>query len=254
MPTDVLFHDQRLEGLTPASTAGLLTVGVDDGTPLQTFFNRVIEISRNYGGIGNLKIMAHGLEGYDHEGGYGILFCRENINLETIGQAGDEEAGIAPSGFGLIRDMVETITLYVCASAASSRSITLTDGTTISGNGFEMCRRIAVNARAAVVASSEAQAYDSTPTAVRTFGSPNDPTGYCVGTPRALPLDFGEWEGRVYTFNEYGNIIQETVYPSAWRDGDGVIHDPRETAASSASSETPVTESWYCPVMRDFGL
>lgn len=255
MPVDVLFHDQRLEGLTPLATTGLVTVMVDDGTPLQTFFNRVRRISGQHGGISNLKIMAHGLEAYDHDGGYGILFCRENINLDTVGQAGDEAAGIEPSGFGLIRDMVETITLYVCAPAAVSRTVTLTDGRTMSGNGFEMCRRMAINARATVIASSEAQAYESTRTTARTLGAPDDSWGlFCVGTPRTLPLDFGQWEGRVFTFDENGNVVDEDLYPSAWRDGDGVIHDPRETASSSTPSETPGTENWFCPVMRDFGF
>ncbi len=254
MPVNLLFHDTRLAGLTPSRAAGLQTFSVDESRPLSWFFDQCQRYARANGGINDLTIMAHGLEHESFGGGYGIVFCRENINNNTVGQAGDEATGIEPSGFGLLHDLVERIILYVCSAAAhSGQSIVTDSGAILDGDGFGICRRIAINAGATVVASSELQAYASTDIITPTVGSPDDPLIYCIGTPHEEPsiIDFGNWEGRVFTFDENGNVIDQSVYPSAWRDSRGIIHDPRELSTSS-SGTTPshsAEESWICPYL-----
>ena len=52
MPVNLIAHDTRLEGRTPASTSGTIAFEVGDGTPISDFFDRVIQISDNNGGIG----------------------------------------------------------------------------------------------------------------------------------------------------------------------------------------------------------
>ena len=56
------------------------------------FFPHVSRDCRANGGIDKLTIMAHGIEvsretetGTVNDGGYGIIFCREAINLDTVG-------------------------------------------------------------------------------------------------------------------------------------------------------------------------
>jgi hypothetical protein len=250
MPINILFHDTRLGGLTPIATPGLLTHSTDATRSLSWFFETCRREAAAHGGIRDLTIMAHGLEHPEFGGGYGIQFCRENINNHTVGNPADDAADIEASGFALLYGMVERIILCVCSSAAhSGHSVTLTDGTILDGDGFGMCRRMAINAYATVVASSELQAYRGRQINGSTFGSPGDPLGFCIFDEREelVPIDFEGWEGRVYTFDENGNVINETVNPSAWRDSRGEVHDPRELSAPPSDS-TPVAESWYCSV------
>lgn len=250
MPINVLFHDTRLEGLTPIAVPGLLTHSTDSSHSLNRFFEICRREAAAHGGIQDLTIMAHGLEHPEFGGGYGIQFCRENINNHTVGNPADEASGVEASGFALLNGLVERIILCVCSSAAhSGHSVTLRDGTILDGDGFGMCRRMAINAHATVVASSELQAYRGRQMNASTFGSPGDPLGFCIFDEREelVPIDFGNWEGRVYTFDENGNVIDEDVNLSAWRDSRGTVHDPRELSAPPSDS-MPVRESWYCSV------
>lgn len=216
MPVNVIAHDTRLEGRTPACSSSAVSFEVDGETPIQDFFNRCRSIAVENGGIGDLNIMAHGAElvfgGANLGGGYGVMFCREFIQLENV------------TLFALLADRVRHINLYVCSAAAVSPDVHHLDvrhpesGGVWSGDGNELCRRIAIYAQATLTAAIEIQAY-----------SPSDETSSLFGVElfSVGEIDFGEWEGPVLTYDASGNIIDRQVNPSAWRDADGDIHDPR---------------------------
>lgn len=247
MPIDLLFHDDRLEGLTPASTSGRLAFTVGDGTPLSEFFQICQTKARTFGGIGELSILCHGLEAAGHVPGFGLLFCSECVTSNTIGDPPDA-SGAGGTGFGLLRGLVRKIVLYACGPAAHAGFALITEEYgTIDGSGYDLCRQMAINAGAFVVAPSEAQAYDAAELVYQHVGSPDDPLIYCIVDEREEPMvtEFGGWEGRVYTFDPNGNVVEEAVFPSAWRDASGDLHDPRELTVSTAPGDV-VEESWFC--------
>ncbi len=260
MSINVIYHDTRLEGLTPSSEDGLVTRSVSSTTALVNFFRTCRDIASAHGGIETLSIMAHGVEvlrptdsGPVMGGGYGISFCREGINFDTVGLDLGHSAAPAGAtdealGFNLLRGLVDTIVLYVCSIAAVSPDTETAEGP-MSGNGMELCRRIATSAGCRVIASDEIQAFDGTETICPTFGSVDDflCINYQYGDCRdeLTEINFGGWEGTVYTINDQGIIVDTQDNPSAMRDASGELHDPRALVGLSGG-ESP-SRPWYCP-------
>ena len=217
MSINVVAHDLRLEGRTPAITSSSLSFEVDEDTPIQHFFDRCRSIAYENDGIDILSIMAHGLElrfaGEVMGGGYGIQFCRELIRLDNIDL------------FALLADKVRHIDLHVCFAAAVSPDVhhadirhPETDGVW-SGDGNELCRQMAIRAQASVTASTDLQAFGEAEGAgPPVFGH----SLYTFGD-----MHFDEWEGTVLTYNSSGEIIDRRVFPTAWRTSDEEVHDPR---------------------------
>ncbi len=193
MPIDVIAHDTRLEGRTPAATSSATAVEVSEDTELSEFFDQVISIADNHGGLGTLSIMAHGVT-VTGDDTTAIMFCRDLISFRTVHQ------------FERLRDKVDRIVLFACHAAES--------GMTRHGDGDELCRHIAMHAHAEVTAAREDQAYASSQDCFLTFCDES-------------ALEFGEWEGPVVVYSRDGNIISEFQNPSIWRDSDGAVHDPR---------------------------
>jgi hypothetical protein len=193
MPVNVIAHDTRLEGRTPASTSGTITFEVGGDTPLSDFFERVVQISDNNGGVRTLYIMAHGVIVADQDTN-AIQFCREFISYRTVHH------------FAQLNEKVERIVLYVCHASETSM--------TTHGDGDELCRQMAMQAHAEVTAAREVQTY-----------SRDEHCG--LFSCEEMELDFGEWEGTVVVYDHNGNIIAQHHNPGAWRDADGVLHDPR---------------------------
>lgn len=213
MPVNVIAHDTRLEGRTPASTSGTITFEVGDGTPISDFFDRVIQISDSHGGIRTLYIMAHGVI-VTSEDTTAIEFCHEFISYRTVHL------------FDRLREKVERIVLYVCHAAETSM--------TAHGDGDELCRQMAIAAQAEVTAAREDQAYSGVEHCTLLFICEEE------------PIEFGEWEGTVVVYDRLGNIIAQYHNPSAWRDESGTLHDPRiepnpHPGASSSSCPMPRT-------------
>jgi hypothetical protein len=215
MSVNVIVHDTRLEGRTPATSSSCLSFEVDEDVSIQHFFDRCRAIAVECDGINTLSIMAHGAEMmFDGRtgGGYGIVFCSEYITLDNVNL------------FALLADRVRHIDLYVCAIAAVSPDIHHVDvrhtgsSGVWHGDGNELCRQMAIHAQASVTAATEIQAYSPSDQTVTIFDIPLYSTG---------EIDFGEWEGTVLTYDSSGNIVDRQVYPSAWRTPDGVVHDPR---------------------------
>ena len=193
MPINVIAHDTRLEGRTPVSTSGTISFEVDDGTRISEFFDRVISLSNEYNGVRTLYIMAHGVHVLDVDTS-AILFTHDLISYLNIHL------------FERLRDKVERIILFVCH--ASETSITE------HGDGDELCRQMALNAQVEVTAARENQAYLTRETC-------------SLFSCEEAAIEFGEWEGTVVVYNRNGRIIAQFYNPSAWRDTDGVLHDPR---------------------------
>ncbi len=198
MPINVIAHDTRLEGVTPNSTGGTIAFEVDEGTPIQSFFDQVLRIARDNSGIGTLTIMAHGVTftmntpTHDDDTS-GIQFCNPPISYQNIHL------------FNQLRDSVQRIVLHVCHAAENTM--------TVHGDGDELCRQMALEAHAEVTAARENQIYSSLSRGV-------------IFTEEA-PIEFGEWEGSVVVYNANGELIAEFNNPSAWHDAEGTLHDPR---------------------------
>lgn len=216
MSINVIVHDTRLPGRTPLSTSSFANFEVSESTPLSDFFGECETIAEAHGGIATLYIMAHGaeMEFAGHiGGGYGVMFCREFITLDNVGS------------FERLADKVEQIVLLVCSAAAVSVDITHVDierpdrSRTFHGDGNELCRQMAINARVPVTAAREVQAYVSDERCI-TFA------GYELLCSSGF-IDFGDWEGTVVQYDANGNITAQWTNPSAWRDSAGVLHDPR---------------------------
>lgn len=216
MSVNVIVHDTRLEGNTPPCSVSCVSFSVGEETPIQDFFSRCRSIAVENDGIGDLNIMAHGVElmfaGVNLGGGYGIMFCREYITVDNAGL------------FALLADRVRHINLFVCAAAAVSPDVNHVDvrhpesAGVWHGDGNEMCRQIAIHAQCSLTASTEIQAFSPSDTTRSLFGIDLYSTG---------GIDFGEWEGPVLTYDSSGNIIDRQINPSAWRTPDGDVHDPR---------------------------
>jgi hypothetical protein len=197
MPVNVIAHDTRLEGRTPTSTSSTITFEVNGDTPIQDFFNRVIQISNENNGIRTLFIMAHGVHVLDVNT-TAILFTHDFISYLNIHL------------FEQFQDKLEKIVLFVCHASETDM--------TEHGDGDELCRQMAVNAQCEVTAAREVQAYS--------HGNRSCASDWCM----EAPLEFGDWEGTVVVYDRNGNIIAEFHNPSIWRDSDGTIHDPRRDA------------------------
>lgn len=194
MPINVIAHDTRLEGVTPNSTSSTITFEVDGDTRIQDFFDRIIQISDENSGIRSLFIMAHGVHVLDLDT-TAIQFCHEFISYLNINL------------FEQLREKLERIVLFVCHASETDM--------TAHGDGDELCRQMAHNAQCEVVAAREVQAYS--------HGNRSCASDWCM----EAPLEYGNWEGTVVVYDRNGNIIAEFHNPSAWRDYEGNLHDPR---------------------------
>ncbi|HMJ07456.1 MAG TPA: hypothetical protein VK468_00530 [Pyrinomonadaceae bacterium] len=216
MSINVIVHDTRLDGRTPLSSSSFVNFDVGEDTPLREFFEHCSSIAAAHGGISTLYLMAHGAEmefAGRVGGGYGIIFCREFIQMDNVAQ------------FTALLDKVEQIVLLVCAAAGTSVDFRRVDvarpelSRTFHGDGNELCRQMAISAHVPVTAAREIQAYSSDESC-STFA------GHELFCTSGF-IDFGDWEGSVVRFSPNGDIVAQWTNPSAWRDSDGVIHDPR---------------------------
>lgn len=209
MPVNVVVHDTRLEGRTPVSTSGTITLEVGGDTSLGDFFERVVEISDDYGGIRTLYIMAHGVYAAG-EDTTAIQFCREFISYQTV------------QLFDRLKEKVERLVLFVCHASENSM--------TAHGDGDEMCRQMAVLAEVEVVAAREVQAYAT--------------TEHCrLFICEEAAIEFGEWEGTVIVYDKNGNLSAQYSNPSVRRGDKANLHDPRIEPNPRSEASTD-----FCPM------
>lgn len=216
MPISIVANDTRLEGRTPLSTPSFMRLDVNEGTPLEYFFDRCSSISDVQGGISTLYIMAHDAEtsfAGSSIGGNGIVFCKELVNFRNVDR------------FELLADKVKHIVLLICSAAATPFDMHLIDvadpelSRTFHGDGDELCRQMAIHSKAKVTVARETQSYMAEEYCTTFAGF----EVYCEGDT----VDFGEWEGTIVQYGANGRILAEWTNPREWRDSHGVIHDPR---------------------------
>jgi hypothetical protein len=123
-------HDQRWKFLTPPGHYAHFDV--NENTPLSYFVSRTLQEAAAYAGEVQLFIMAHGLEVPGFGGGYGVAFCREGLNVRTIGL-------LAP----LHGQIHGGIILFSCCAAHIAPTLRHPDGTILVGDGNVLCSRIA---------------------------------------------------------------------------------------------------------------
>lgn len=215
MSVSMVVYDESLEGRTPVSTPGFLSLDVNEGTSLDRFFDQCRSISREHSGISTLYIMTRGSRnGYAGESGddSGILIGQEFVHLGNVAR------------FAAIAGNVEQIVLIICLPAATPFDIQLLEaaGPKLSGtfdDGDELSRQMAIHAKARVTAARETRAYVAEEHCT-TFA------GYEIYCDSGV-VDFGEWEGTIIQYDASGNLIDELANPDSWRDSHGVIQDPR---------------------------
>ena len=213
MAIKVTVFDTRLEGRTPPGSSSAISFEVQEGTPINDFFNRIGEISKQYKGISTLYLMTQMATTEFGGGNSGLLFCGDGIHADNVQQ------------FERLAGQVEHIVLFECARSLNAFDIQNADimhselSKTFHGDGDELCRAIARSAGAKVTVVREASEYVADDH-LTTF------SGYELYC-EAGAIDFSDWEGSIISFDEYGNILDQVTNPMSWRDSHGLIQDPR---------------------------
>jgi len=178
----MLVHDTRLEGNSPRDLADN-TYNVDQTVPIGHAVGWIAEYARRSGGLSDLYVMCHGYEGnFNYEdnsstneahGGFGLQLCKEGLSLYN--------ATLTTS----FKDRIRKITIFACATADTA-SYNVGTG----ADGMRFCGEIALWSQAEVVAAVQTQYYNKN----RTFWD------WLTRSNRAGTINFGEWEGPVYSF------------------------------------------------------
>lgn len=180
MPTFIL-RDVRLHGWKPQGDV----IEVNFDTPLSWLINRIQDRGNKCSGNLVVKIMCHGLPGY-------LQCCR---GARGHPQAGPGITSADRQTFKKIAGLVKRLELHSClvariGSCWETRSLGFR--TVYDGNAF--CFKLAQTIEAEVKASIHVQYY-------------------WPGTGKTNGVDFGHWNGLVYTWNADGAIIKKVQYP-----------------------------------------
>jgi hypothetical protein len=174
-------RDVRLHGWKPQGDV----IEVNFDTPLSWLINRIKNRGDEHEGDVKVKLMCHGLPGY-------LMCCQ--------GAAGHPEAGSGITAHDLdtfeeVRGYVKKIELHACLVArigACWEAESL--GYTVHNDGNAFCFKLAKATQAIVKASAHVQ-------------------WYWAGTGTNTGVDFGHWNGLVFTWDETGAIVKKKNYP-----------------------------------------
>lgn len=175
-----IVRDVRLEGWKPAGDV----IEVNYDTPLQWVMDC---INRRASEDLIVKFMCHGLPGY-------LQFCYGSVPHP---QCGNGVTVHDLSMFEQIRGSLKRLEFHSCLVARIGDCPECDGMTAYDGNYF--CYRMAQTIKARVKASIHVQWY-------------NDGT-HEGGTPTGEGVNFGKWNGRVFTWGRKGNIIKTQDYP-----------------------------------------
>ena len=192
----MIVHDRRLQGATPLNYNYVKVVG-----PSVSIAELIGSVA-HYGAsrpLDVLHLFCHGYEAHvdlgarasvpDAVGGFGLKLCREGLNLTNATLT------------ARWRGRVNRIVVFACAPADTGRG---NEGTR--GDGRRFCGELALWSGAEVIAAREAQAYDFVP------------AHYSGGRTVGSTIDFGAWEGPVYSFTPNapgGTVINPAAYNMA---------------------------------------
>ena len=178
----LIWRDVRLNGWRPNGGNKTKVMECNFDTPLTWFVtyssSYASSIKKEKDDIVLLKLMAHGYYDKNGNGGYGVQFCKGDLSISTLTQIS-----------GLRGKCAGGIELYACGAAA----ITPGSGASV-GNGAIFCRRLAMTLATTVKASDAPQLYGQ-------------------GTGPKNGIDFGKWQGNVFTWDKNGTLIKKEVYP-----------------------------------------
>lgn len=188
-------HDVRLFGWRPPGAV----LEVNGDTPLSWVIDTVAARGRAAGGNLTWKIMAHGLPGF-------VQFARGVLQHPTIAAAivdpakknlyiGPGKGGISVGDvhqFARLRGLVKRIEFHSCLVARMGPCPEASGHTCYDGNSF--CFQMAQASGAEIVASIHLQYYR-------------------LGSSPTHGMDFGNWNGRVFTWGPAGNVISMHNYP-----------------------------------------
>jgi hypothetical protein len=192
----VIVHDRRLLGATPLNYNYVKTVG--PGVSIASVIGSVA----HYGAskpLDILHILCHGYESHVNladqssvpgaVGGFGLQLCAEGLTLYNATLT------------ARWRGRVNRIVVFACAPADTGRG---NEGTR--GDGRRLCGELALWSGAEVIAARDTQYYNTVPAhygGSRTVGN---------------TIDFGAWEGPVYSFTPDvpgGTVINPAAYNMA---------------------------------------
>jgi hypothetical protein len=167
-PAKLLVFDEGLGGFPPWDLVNA-TCKVNDTHRMSSILNWLRIKTSKYGGKDKLYIMAHGTPGCVELGRDWIL--EKNVHM-----------------WGGLRGRLDWICICACSVAnVSSEFRQDPDGQWFKGDGYMLCSKLAAYTKAYVTAADTDQQY------MHYFG--------------LWPIDFGSWEGNVYTWDRNGHCI-----------------------------------------------
>lgn len=182
----MVIHDRRLKGVTPAYYNYVMQVNQHVST------NHICQVvarrARERGKLKRLHILCHGYESHDIEdlqqcvvdarGGFGLQLGKDNLDLNNYGLT------------AAWKNLVEEIVIFACATADSPNQGK-------DGDGRRLCGYIALLTNAKVIAARDTQ--------------------YYFHASDAKPIDFGDWEGPVYEFNQTTPMGSTIANPNRYK-------------------------------------
>ena len=181
-----IIRDVRLDGWRPAGDV----VEVDSATPLGWIVDCINDRGKKAGGDLKVIIMCHGLPGF--------LMCANGAAPHPTAGNGITVNDLAT--FARIKGSLKRLEFYACLVARIG-SCPECDGQ-IGYDGNFFCYRMAQTIDAEVKASIHLQYYYD-----GTVGR------WIFRRPDGVGINFGEWNGRVFTWGPKGNIIEMRDYP-----------------------------------------
>jgi len=179
--SSMLVHDARLAGQSPTNLADNI-YEVDGSVAIQHAVDWIKSYASSQSGLDNLYIMCHGYEANWNladqtctpfqVGGFGLALCAEGLDLSNV--------NLTAAWKGLIT----TITIFACATADTGAG---NEGTI--GDGKRFCGEMALHTGATVIAATQTQWYSM------------EKSFWNWITGQAGSINFGTWEGPVYSYN-----------------------------------------------------
>jgi hypothetical protein len=181
-----IIRDVRLKGYKPLGDV----LEVDSATPLGWIIDSINKRGTDHGGDVKLIFMCHGLPGY--------LQCANGVTPHP--QAGNGITANDLTTFGKIAGSVKRIEFYACLVARIGGCPECNGMTGYDGNNF--CYKMAQTTKAEVQASIHLQYYYTGEVGFWIFKRPD-----------GKGINFGHWNGKVFTWAPAGNIIKTEDFP-----------------------------------------
>ncbi|RDB03429.1 hypothetical protein [Runella aurantiaca] len=188
MAKNMILHDTRLGGSAPSGLADNI-FKVNEKNDTAHIFQWIATYARSQGGLDNLFIMCHGGTKEKSEMVDGGASAQSRVLKERGLQIGAQN--LLHSNLNVtavLNGLVAKITVFACNIAETDKGSKLT-----ADDGKLFCKYLAVYTGAEVIASSETQKYHK----VGLLALFSDTAG---------TIDFGAWEGPVFSFLPDGKL------------------------------------------------